>query len=475
MVCAGGTPHTFVNAILNVGDVVTAEIKSASVILGNAAAATHLNRLPSEVLARAQHLFLDTLAIIAGAGTHPVMRRLADEIAPAFGSVTFIGGRRGATLRDALLLNAAATTVLQRQDGYAHAKGHPASQLVPLLLGIAEHKNCSAEAMLSAFIAGYEVAARVGKALGGVPTWLHDSGNWTLMGLAAGAAHLLTAGQASPIAAAIDGVSSLALAFDRFTTVGGATMHHLYPAMAVTDALTAAQAAAAGLTSLPGTLERYYGPRFGAAFRAEELIQGIDAGGWSSFEILNGYFKLHPSCAHMHGVGDAVDQLIAEEGLTADNFSAISVDLFGEAMEINTDTPHNDLAARFSAKATVAAALRYGRLDDMGLNDLTVLEPLMARITVRHDPSLDVYTPAGRPGRVTATFADGRRAVREVIYPCGTAEVPASPAQRQDKAHHLLARHYGPARAKLLIDLCGALGQGIEVDDLSEALRDVPE
>ena len=452
----------------------TQDSRAAATILAEAAAATRWTHLPTDVRTRAQELILDTLAIIAGGSVHPNMIRLAEEVAPDAGPVTFIGGRRGAPLRDALLLNAATTTVLQRQDGYAYAKGHPASQLTPLVLGIAERKGQSAEEMLSAFVAGYEVAARAGKALGGVPNWLHDSGNWTLMGLAAGAAHLLTAGDPVRIAAAIDGVSSLGLAFDRFTTAGGATMHHLYPAMAVTEALAVAQAAAAGLTPLRGTLERFYGPRFGAGFRESELTAGIVAGGWSSFEILNGYFKLHPSCAHLHGVSDAVDQLIAEEGLIADNFSTIAVDLFGEAMEINTDTPRNDLAARFSAKATVAAALRYGRLDDPGLNDLEALAPLMARITARHDPALDIYTPAGRPGRVTVVFADGRRAVREVIYPCGTVEVPASPSQRQGKAHHLLARRYGAGGAQNIIDLCGALGQGVNVGELSAALRCAP-
>jgi 2-methylcitrate dehydratase PrpD len=419
----------------------------------------------------ARDLLLDVVAIIAAGSTHGDMRRLGAQVNPGAGAATYIGAGKQVTLRDAILLNGAATTVLQRQDGYAHAKGHPASQLGPLLLAIAEHHRKNATALLSAFVAGYEVAARVGRTLGGVPPWLHDIGNWATLGLAAGAAHLLTDGDPARIAVAIDGAASLGLAFDRFTTAGGATLHHLYPAMSTTHALAVAEGAAAGMTALPGSLERFYGPHFGTGFKAEGLTSGMNPAGWTLFEILNGYFKLHPSCAHLHGVNDAVDQLIAEAGLTADNFAAIDVETFGEAMEIDAHAPHNDLAARFSARATVAAAICHGRLDDPELTDLAHLAPVMARISVRHDPSLDRHTPSGRPGRVTVRFHDGRSITREVIFPRGTPDVPASADERRDKAARLLSRCYDPSTVTRIIEAFAALGDGADVADLSAVLR----
>ena len=443
----------------------------ASQVFARAVAATDWATLPREVRTRARELVLDTVAVIAAGSLHADIRGLASQIAPGDGRATLLLEKRGATLRDALLINAAATTILQRQDGYAHAKGHPASQLVPLLLAISEHHGLAADKFLGALVGGYEVAARVGKALGGVPPWLHDNGNWTLPGLAAAATSLLTEGIADKIAAGIDGAASLGLAFDRFTTAGGATIHHLYPAMATTQTLGVAQGVASGLTPLPGSLERFYGPHFGSDFHPEALCAGVGPRGWTSFEILNGYFKLHPSCAHIHGVNDAVDQLIAEEGLRPDNFTAITVDSFGEALEIDAHDPHNDLAARFSARATVAVAIRDGRLDDPGLVDLDSLAPLMARIDVRHEPAFDKFTPAGRPGRVTVTFTDGRKALREVIYPRGTPEVPATDTERQEKAERLLTRAYGTAGAAEIVAVCDGLGDSASLCDLTRALR----
>lgn len=417
-------------------------------------------------------LFTDAIAVIAAGSEHAQMRALARQAKAAEGPATVIGEKRGGALRDAIFLNTAATTVLQRQDGYSHAKGHPSSQLTPILLAIAERDGCSAQAVLSAFVAGYEVAARVGVALGGVPVWLHDIGNWTNIGLAAAAAHLLGGSDEVIIAAAIDAAASLGLSFDRYTTAGGATAHHLYAASAAVQALAAAEGAAAGLSSLPGTLERYYGPKLGAAFTAAKLGDGIgEDGTWSRFEILNGYFKMHPSCAHMHGISDAVAQLIAEEGVVEENVDAIEVATFAEAMAIDTATPHNDLAARFSVRATVAAAIHHGKLDDSGLTDLDVLRPLMSRISVRHDPALDAHAPAGRPGVVRIRLRHGAIIARTVIYPRGTPQAPATAVERRAKAVDLLSRHYGDAGAVRVIATVRALGDGAPVGDLTAALR----
>ena len=374
-------------------------------------------------------------------------------------------------MRDAILLNAATTTVLQRQDGYARAKGHPASQLTPVLLALVEQRGASPEHLLTAFVSGYEVGARVGVALGGVPPWLHDNGNWATVGTAAGAAHLLSDGDATVIAAAIEGAASLALSFDRFTTAAGASLHHLYPAMATTHALAIAEGACAGLTPLHGSLERFYGPRLGTAFDSTKLTEGIGDAGWSVHEVLNGYLKLHPSCAHLHGVNDAMDLLIAEHDITEDNVTAVDVATFGEAMEIDSPAPCNDLAARFSAKATVAAAIKFGELNDDALLDLGALEPVMEKVSVRHDPSLDTHTPEGRPGVVSVTLKDGTTVSQNVIHPRGTPEVRATEQERLDKALSLLVRHYGNKGAEAVIDAIMALETGGPVSDVTEALR----
>ncbi len=427
--------------------------------------------LPGTVQTRTLELLADAIAVMAGAATHPAMVALAAQVKSAAGPSTLIANKIGVATREAILLNAATTTVLQRQDGYARAKGHPASQLTPVLLALAERDGAPAEDMLSAFVAGYEVGARVGIALGGVPPWLHDNGNWATIGTAAAAAHLLTHGDVDAIGRAIDGAASLALSFDRFTTAAGATVHHLYPAMATTHALAVAEGAAAGLTPLTGSLERFYGPHMGAAFDAGLLRDGIADGRFAQHEILNGYFKLHPSCAHLHGVNDAVEHLVRTHGITAADVAHVDVAVFGEAMEIDSEAPCNDLAARFSAKATVAAALKYGTLEDAALLNLDGLQPVMDKITVRHDPALDQHTPEGRPGVVAITLTSGEIVEHTVIHPRGTPAVNATEDERVGKARALLTPHYGESGATGVIDAVMAFGDGGSLADLTAALR----
>jgi 2-methylcitrate dehydratase PrpD len=119
----------------------------------------------------------------------------------------------------------------------------------------------------------------------------------------------------------------------------------------------------------------------------------------------------------------------------------------------------------------VAAAIRYGKLDDPHLLDLEALMPLMARIDVRHEASFDAYAPEGRPGLVRIYFRDGSSAERQVIYPRGTPRTPATTDERRDKARVLLGRHYGAAHAENIIAAARALADGGSVAALTRALR----
>lgn len=444
----------------------------ASEGLARAMASTSWSRAPDAVRRKALELVTDAIAVIAGGAAHETMTRLRRVTAPTGGKATAIPCRDGVAMMHAVLLNGAAITVLQRQDGYAHAKGHPASQLLPPLLAVGEETGVSGEQFLDAFIGGYEVAARVGVALGGVPEHLHDIGNWVTIGASAATASLLTDRDEHAIATAIDGASSLALSFDRFTTSAGATIHHLYPASASLVALTVAQGAAAGLSAVAGSLERFYGPHAGIDVHPDRMTDGVDASGrWDRYELLNVYLKLHPRCAHLHGVNDAMAAVLARTTVREDDVERIDVEVFGDAYRIDAPDPQNDLAARFSVRATVAAAIVHGRLDDDGLTDLDALRPLMARIKVHHDRDMDALVPEGRPGRVTVRLRDGRTLVEEVVHPRGTPRLPATEDDRLRKARGLLGRCYDDQATGRILQAVMALPGAATLSELTAALR----
>ncbi len=432
--------------------------------------------MPEEARRQANELFLDTLAVICAGLTHPDYAPFVDSHRQASGPATIPGIAAGVPVHSAALVNGGSTTVLQLQDGHRLARGHPASHLVPALLAIAESENLDYETMLEAFVVGYEVGARIGIALGGLNPALHDTGTWGTVAVAAAVTHLLRAHDADAIVAAIEAAAAVAPMPFRDTAAAGASIHHLYVGLGSTTGISVATAVASGLTPLPGTLEAFFGPRAGAAYQREELIRGIGSDDkWDQYELMNAYIKVHPTCAHLHGVNDAVARLIADHGLRAEQIADLDVALYGTALEFENSHPNNDLAARFSVAGSVAIALCYGELNLATLTSETLKEPavqaLMQRVHVRHDPQLDDDYPQGRPCRVSITCHDGRRLTAAVVHPLGDCTNPLSGEQRRSKVVQLLKQRFGGSGADRILDSWDLIATGESLSCLTRVLR----
>lgn len=423
-------------------------------LLASAAAMTRWTQLPQAVQSQAIDLVCDTLAVIAAGTTHHSHQRIA-AIMHSKGLCTRLDTAQPADLLNAAFINAAATTVWQLQDGHRMAKGHPASHLVPALWALAEASGAGGEAFLSAFVAGYETGARIGLALGGLQPLIHDVGTWSSIGTAAGAAHLLSNGNADVIQRAINACASLVPTFDNETVTQGASVHHLAIGIAAQNAVIAAQSAVARLTTLPDTLGRYFAPRVGVNFDLAQLKNGISSDArWSKFELLNAYFKVHPTCAHLHGLNDAVDWILSEHKPNAADIEGVRIDLYQAALRYDVDIPTCDLSMRFSARATAAFALI-----NMGLNwqtftfeqvETPAVQSMMQRIHVHHDTALNSFYPEGRPATVTVQMRDGQTFKKRVIKPLGDCTNPMSRAQKRAKAQSLFKARYGQYAAEIM-------------------------
>jgi 2-methylcitrate dehydratase PrpD len=194
----------------------------------------------------------------------------------------------------------------------------------------------------------------------------------------------------------------------------GFTSQNLYLASAVQTAVMLGHGAAAGLRAEPETLERHFGAwvardREGFAARLDSLI-GPPQREPQEWTIRDGYLKRHPTCALLHGVNDAVEDLARAHRLKADDIVVVRVRTYGAAAGFDGAAPGNDLSARFSIPWTVACGLALGGLDpafeSAALGDDT-LRALARRVHVEHDPALDADYPAGRPGAVSVTLTNG--------------------------------------------------------------------
>jgi len=287
---------------------------------------------------------------------------------------------------------------------------------------------------------------------------------------------MLSAGDAEAVASAIEAAAAVAPMPYRETAATGSTVHHLYVGLGTTTGVSAAVSVLAGLSPLSGTLERFFGPRAGAVCDFTRLSHGIDeAGRWHDYELMNAYIKVHPTCAHLHGVNDAIAQLIAEHGLRGQEVAGVEVGIYKAALDFENPEPGNDLAARFSVEASVAIALCRGELTVHTLTNenlkCTDVRELMSRIRVGHDPKLDDAYPGGRPCTVAVRCRDGRRLTASVVHPLGDCTNPLTREQRRTKARHLLGERFAEHAADDILLQWDAALAGEPLSCVSRALR----
>lgn len=451
--------------------------------VARAAASTTWSAAPPPVRDRVIDLVADCVAVAALGSGRSELRPLVDALSattPA-GLATVIGTARGWPAASAQFLNGCAVAADQLQDGHRRARGHPASHVVPAVLALAEEQDSSGEELLSAVLAGYEVGVRVGRAMGGTPSGVHDIGTWGQVCVAAAVARLLAPGDAAAALRAIELGASALLLSDAATIFAGRTGGHCFLGASIQLGASLGVAAVTGLEPEPGTLDRHLAAVGARDWWSGSLCDGVSqdpADGWLTYEVLRGYVKAHPTCAHLHGVNDAVEDILRSgrpDGgrLNADDVREVEVRAFAAAAAFDAVADH-ELAARFSVPTSVAVALVTGRLDETTMDQETVCSPdvrdLAARVRVVHDPALDTGYPAGRPARVRVVLTDGTKLVGQANRPRGDSDRGFSRGELRAKAQRLL-EHRFPAHGDGVLGAVDALATGGTARKLGARLR----
>ena len=201
--------------------------------------------------------------------------------------------------------------------------------------------------------------------------------------------------------------------------------------------------------------------------------------------MLAAYLKWQPVCAHFSALADALDALKATAlrergvGLAREGVAAVEVSLYAAALVYDAGVPADELASRFSPAAIVYASLEPAGLRGPALADAASGRPevrdWLARVRVRHDPSLDAGYPAGRPARVVLRTVDGRELRAAADAPYGDATHPMSASDRRGKALAALASALGDAAAPRAIEAFAAwVGGDGAARSLGAALRPGP-
>jgi 2-methylcitrate dehydratase PrpD len=298
-------------------------------------AATRLEMIPDNVLDAARIYVLDWLgSSLAGtqSAQGQMLRRYAEQQPAA--DATVFGLDAGRSPAVAALHNGATSHVLEMDDLDRASVTHPGCVVIPAALALAEARGSSGKELLAAVALGYEVAIRVGQAVGKRHYYYwHNTSTCGTFGSAAATGWLLGL-SAEQHAWAQGNAGTQSSGLWQFLP-DGAMSKHLHAGHAASAGLLAAELAAQGFTGPRRILEGERG--FFAATapdaRPALVVDGLDVG-MRSYKLSGVSFKPYPSCRHTHPAVDAALAVRARLDDTSIPIESVEIDTYRAALDL---------------------------------------------------------------------------------------------------------------------------------------------
>ncbi len=393
-----------------------------------------LETLPPSVVEISKEIIVNAAAVgLAGAAQQEgqVITRFVQEMG-GNGRCTIIGKGLRTSPVYAALANGLMIRLLDFDDEIIPTASHQGSAIFPVVMALGEMHGIPGRDVLSAFILGCEITAKLDRTLAAAG---ESPGMAATVGAAAAAGRLLNltgeqltqalllAGQ-SPTGRA-DLEAGPAAAYRQ----GQSAMHGLLAAMLAGQGLAASPGSGRDWAD-PGRRDSPDRPNAAAAELADCLGNPYDV-------ISPGVsLKLYPCASPSHPVIDAVLQLLQQYRVAAEQMTDVAVGVTPAALAaMPFPTPTNGWEARNCLSFVVASALAYGHPLIDNFTDTAVSDPrvreLMDRISVTagETPSQAIPYPAS----VTITLLDGRQLRHRVEFARGQPELPLSPEELDAK------------------------------------------
>jgi 2-methylcitrate dehydratase PrpD len=325
-------------------------------LLASKAAAFDYDDLPAPARELARQCVLDYFGVALAAAGDELVRLLLDEMAEAGGApqASLIGHGTRLPALSAALVNGAAAHALDYDDVNMAMPGHPSVAILPGLLALAELQRSSGREVITAFVAGYETACRIGLALqpGHYNLGFHSTGTVGSLGAAAACARLLGLNaEATAMALGIAGTQAAGL-----KSQFGTMCKPFHAGKAAQNGLLAARLAARGFSSRADIVECVQGFALthGPDFSPEAALAEPEAG----LHLFANLFKYHAACYLTHAPIECARRLREEHRLVPGAIAGITLRLDASCERVcNIPAPVDGLQSKFSLRQTVAMAL----------------------------------------------------------------------------------------------------------------------
>jgi 2-methylcitrate dehydratase PrpD len=437
----------------------TSPARTATAVVADYMVAARAATLPGHVAERAKHHILDTLAAIVSGTTLPV-GAMAHKYARLQGpgsDATVIGlaGRANGVV--AALANGMLAHADETDDSHAAAGMHPGCAILPAALAMAEKNGASGRALLNAVVLGYDIGARMMRAIGADlrdPARRYDTH-------AAGGVFGAAAAAGACAAAPLDAMQNRYLLSYAAQQASGLasypmdTFHvekaFIFAGMPARSGMTAATMLEAGFTGIEDDLEGHNGYLVswgGERADASRLADGLG----ERFEIMATNIKKYAVGSPIQAPVDCLVNIMTEHGVGPDDLAEMVVyTARGEDRITRRDQHMSNLNLRYLLAATlIDGGLTFAAAHD----DARVGGPEIARIadtvSIRANRAL-ASAESPRQGIVEFVTRDGRTLSSHVIKVRGAMENPMSREEVVAKARDLLATALPGDRAEAVI------------------------
>jgi 2-methylcitrate dehydratase PrpD len=307
---------------------------------------------------------LDTVGVTLAGSIEPAAVLAGEALDPSEGPALVIGRRHRVGPLDAALLNGVASHALDFDDCNNTMGGHPSAPVLSALIPLADQLGSTGEDFVTAYVAGFEVEAKLGLAvhLHHYTKGWHPTATLGTFGAAAAAARLMRLDveqTATALALAASFASGLKANF-------GTMAKPLHVGHCARNGLLAARLAAKGFSANAasvfehpqGFLDVFNGPGTYDAGRA------LNA--WAKpFDIVSPgiAIKQYPCCGSTHPAIDAMLDIVRRHRPRADDVARVDAAIHGRRLEhTNRPFPDSPLDAKFSLQYVMARALVDARI-----------------------------------------------------------------------------------------------------------------
>lgn len=398
--------------------------------------------LPEGLLITAQEYVLDWLgSALAGGATGPGKKLLAYARGQPPGDCRIVGMPLTGSAETAAFVNGALSHIVEMDDLDRGSVVHPGAVVIPAALAVAQWDRASGRDFLAAVIVGYEIAIRIGEAVGkGHYFYFHNTATCGVFGAAAAAGWILGL-DVEQFVWALGNAGTQAAGLWQFNAEGDMSKH-LHAGRAAASGVLAADLAVWSFTGARHILEGERGFFAATAPGADpaRVLAGLDDA--AAFKIAGVSIKPHASCRHTHPAADAA--LALRPQLHGRRITHVQLDTYQAALDLcDNPEPQTPYAAKFSLHYCVASALVRGQV---GLADFTpeaigetAVRQLLPHIQATVDVDFEAAYPAQWPARLCVTLEDGDVLETAVTHPKGDPENPLTQQELVAKFRQLAA------------------------------------